>query len=32
VGVKYQIQVLDSAVRMFTGKTREERVVPPGVG
>jgi len=32
VGVKYQIQVLDSAVTMFTGKTREERVVPPGVG
>lgn len=31
-GVKYQIQVLDSVVTMFTGRTREERIVPPGIG
>jgi hypothetical protein len=31
-GLKYQIQVLDTVVAMFTGWTREERIVPPGAG
>lgn len=31
-GLKYQIQILDSVVTMFTGKIREHRVVPPGAG
>lgn len=31
-GMKHQIQVLDTVVAIFTGKTREERVVPPAVG
>ncbi|MCC6424643.1 MAG: hypothetical protein IT447_14310 [Phycisphaerales bacterium] len=31
-GLKYQIQVLDMVVTMFTGRTREERIVPPNMG